>query len=89
MREIDARSFLPRFRAWIDEDPRNMELVAEFLIERAIGGHFGYFKLLLDLVDGTPEEWAANELTGQVAFSFVVVDARHPAENPKDQRAAA
>ena len=89
MREIDARSFLPRFRAWLDEDARNMELVAEFLIEKATGGHFGYFKLLVDLVDGKPDEWAENELTGETSSSLVVVDARHHAERPVDHRAAA
>ena len=26
--------------------------IAEFVIEKAMGGHFAYFKLVLDLVDG-------------------------------------
>ena len=89
MREFDARSFLPRFRAWLDEDARNMELVAEFLIERSISGHFGYFKLLVDLVDGKPHEWAANELTGEVTSSLVVIEAGQDAEYQKAHRAAA
>ena len=89
MSEAEARSFLTRFRVWLDEDARNMEHVAEFLIERATGGHFGYFRLLVDLVDGNPHEWAANELTGEASCSLIVVDTRHLAQNPKGHRAAA
>jgi hypothetical protein len=89
MREIDARSFLSRFRAWLDEEPRNMEYIAEYLIERATGAHFGYFRLLFDLVDGKPNECAANELTGEHSSPLVVVDGRAHPEWAVDYRAAA
>ena len=29
-----------------------LERLAEYVIEKAISGHFGFFKLLLDMVDG-------------------------------------
>jgi hypothetical protein len=40
------------FRASLDEDERNVERIAAYLIAKALSGHFGFFKLLLDMVDG-------------------------------------
>jgi hypothetical protein len=37
--------------------------IAEYVIERAIDGHFGYFKLVLDLVDGKLHRTAETEWT--------------------------
>jgi hypothetical protein len=41
-------------RAWLDgdESERNANRLAEYVVEKAISGHFGFFKLLLDIVDG-------------------------------------
>jgi hypothetical protein len=60
MKPTDARSFVLSLRAWLDDDQDDHKLnrLAMFVIERALHGHFGYFKLLLDLVDGpvTPRD---------------------------------
>jgi hypothetical protein len=52
-------------RAWLDGDKseENAERLALYMIERAIEGHFGFFKLVLDLVDGKLHRTAEDEMT--------------------------
>ena len=40
--------------AWLDgeDGDGNANRLAEYVVEKAISGHFGFFKLLLDMVDG-------------------------------------
>jgi hypothetical protein len=48
------------------------------VIEKAMSGHFGYFKLLIDLVDGKLRPTAEEELALDCGYAAVVVDV--PAE---------
>jgi hypothetical protein len=52
-------------RAWIDEEQtgRNAERVVEYVCRKALSGHFGFFKLLIDVVDGKLHPTAEEELT--------------------------
>ena len=54
MRAADGRTLMLALRAWLDGDDgeRNARRIAEYVIEKAIAGHFGFFKLVIDLVDG-------------------------------------
>lgn len=69
MRAIDSRTLMLALRAWLDEDDgeRNAGQIAEYVIEKAIAGHFGYFKLVFDLVDGKLRPTADEEMTGDDA----------------------
>jgi hypothetical protein len=48
--------------------------IAEFILEKSMGGHFGYFKLVLDLVDGTLHRTAEDEMTFAPDCVLVVAD---------------
>ena len=65
MKPVDHRLFVRALREWIysDESGRNTERVAEFVIAKAMTGHFAYFKLVIDLVDGKVRPTAEDELT--------------------------
>jgi hypothetical protein len=65
MKTLGHRTFNLAFRAWLDGDEtgRNAELVAAFVIEKALGGHFAYFKLLIDLVEGNARPSCDDEAT--------------------------
>jgi hypothetical protein len=52
----------------------NTQWIAEFIIERAMSGHFGYFKLVLDLVDGKLHRTAEDEMTFEPECVLVVAD---------------
>jgi hypothetical protein len=63
MRKAAARSLTLALRAWLNDDERNAERIAEQVIAKALAGLFAYFRLLLDLVDGkirptAEEEWS-------------------------------
>jgi hypothetical protein len=64
-------------RTWLDGDDgeRAGERIAELIIGRAMSGHFGYFKLVLDLVDGKLHKTAEEELTFETDC-FIALDAR-------------
>jgi len=63
-------------RAWLDGDEgdRNVQRLAEYVIEKAISGHFGFFKLLLDLVDGKLHLTAEDEMTFEAGCVLVVAE---------------
>ena len=65
MKTLDSRTLMLAFRAWLDEDEsgRNADRIAEFIVEKAMSGHFGYFKLVIDLVDGKLHQTAEDERT--------------------------
>jgi hypothetical protein len=42
------------------------------VIEKAMSGHFAYFKLVIDLVDGKIRRTAAHEMTADTASTLVV-----------------
>ena len=76
MKTADARSMMLALRAWLDEGDgeQNARRIAEFVIERAIAGHFGFFKLLLDMVDGKLRRTAEDEMTFEPVCVLVAVD---------------
>ena len=65
MKLPDGQRFMLALRAWIyeDESGRNVERVMEYIYEKALSGHFGFFKLLIDVVDGKLHPTAEEELT--------------------------
>ena len=78
MKLPDGRKFTLALGAWIDADEsgRTADLIAEFVCERALSGHFGYFKLLINLVDGKLHPTAEEELTFEAHCVPLVVDER-------------
>ena len=52
MTGYDPRSFTKRLRAWLDADERDLDRLVEFIFEKATSPHFGFFKLMVDMVDG-------------------------------------
>jgi hypothetical protein len=51
-------------RAWLNGDrtDQNADRVVEYVVAKAIAGHFGFFKLVIDLVDGKIRQTAEEEL---------------------------
>jgi hypothetical protein len=52
MRVNDARSYTNVLRAWLDADALNWERLFEYVCHKAISPHFGFSKLIFELVDG-------------------------------------
>jgi hypothetical protein len=74
-------------RAWLEGDSRDSgemraRRIAELVLEQALAGHFGYFRLLLDLVDGKIRPTAEEEMTGEADCVLIADDGRdaEPAE---------
>ena len=65
MNMLGQRTFAQALREWIDRDETggNAERVARFVVEKALAGHFAYFKFIIDLVDGKLRQTTEDELT--------------------------
>jgi hypothetical protein len=74
MRRIESGSLMLALRAWLDEDKRNADRIARHVIDKAIVGHIGYFRLLLDMVDGPIRLSREEEMTGEADWPIVVAD---------------
>ena len=74
MRIADSRTLMLALRAWLDEDERNASQIAEYVIERAIAGHIGYFRFVIDTIDGPIRLSREDETTGEVDWVQVVAD---------------
>jgi hypothetical protein len=71
-------------RAWLESmSEADCERVVKYVYERAISGHFGYFKLIIDVVDGKIRQTAEEELTFEPDCVLIVVDGEPVAEYPK------
>ena len=81
MRGVDSRTLMLAFRAWLD-DERNARRIAELICAKALAGHFAYFRLLLDRVDGKIRPSAEEEGTFEPDCVFIADDGREaePAE---------
>jgi hypothetical protein len=88
MREADSRTLMLALRAWLEGDSRDpgemrARRLAELIIAKAIGGHFGYTRLLFDLVDGPIRPTMEAEMTGEpdcrLAVASVEVKGREAA----------
>jgi hypothetical protein len=76
MKTPDSRALMLALRAWMDEDEsgRNADRVVEFVYEKAVSGHFGFFKLVIDLVDGKLHPTAEEERTFEADCTIVPTD---------------
>jgi hypothetical protein len=76
MKALDSRTFIRAFQKWLnsDETGENAERVARFVIAKAMSGHFAYFKLVIDLVDGKVRPSAEEEWTFESDCVLVVAD---------------
>jgi hypothetical protein len=76
MKWADSRSIMLALRAWLDEDDgdENASQIAEYVLQKAIAGHFGFFKLVFDMVDGKLRPTAEDEMTFEDDCVFVVAD---------------
>ena len=77
MKRANGRSMMPILRAYLASDSpevcdRLAGRIAKYVIERAIDGHSGCFKLVLDLVDGKLHRTAEHEMTFGPNFVFVL-----------------
>ena len=80
MKGADSRTRMLALRAWLNEDERNARRIAELIYAKALAGHFAYFRLLLDLVDGKIRPTAEEEMTGEADCVLVVADDSRRAE---------
>lgn len=74
MRKGDSAALMLAFRAWLDEDDGNARRLAEHVIKRAMAGRFGYFRFLLDAVDGPIRPTAEYEMSLEPDYVLVVAD---------------
>jgi len=79
MKRVDSRSMMPVLRAYLtgesrEDCDRHACRIAEYVIEKAMIGHFGYFKLVLDLVDDKLYRTAEVEMTFAPDCVLVVGD---------------
>lgn len=82
MKGADRRSIVLSLRAWLDgdESDRNARRLAGYVIEKAICGHFGFFKLLLDLVDGPIARDCEDSRIVPQASTLILIDDQRGAE---------
>jgi hypothetical protein len=81
MKRGGTRSMMPILRAYLEggssvENDWNAGRIAEFIVEKAMSGHFAYFTLVLDLVDGKLHRTAEDEMTFESDCFLVVNDDR-------------
>jgi hypothetical protein len=79
MKRANGTSMMPILRAYFTSDSsevcdRLAGRIAEFVIEKAIAGHFGYFKLVLDFVDGKLYQTAEDEMTFEPDCVLILAD---------------
>jgi hypothetical protein len=85
MKGADGRLIMRILRAWLDGDKsdRNADLIVAYVIAKAMSGHFGYFKLVIDLIDGKLRPSAEDEMTFETDCTIILPDDAHSAELPK------
>jgi hypothetical protein len=74
MRKTDSGILMLALRAWLDEDEGNARRIAELVYAKALAGHIGYFRFLLDTVDGPIRLSREEETTGEADWGIVVAD---------------
>jgi hypothetical protein len=88
MKRANGRSMMLILRAYLTSESREVcdrlaGRIAEFILEKSMDGHFGYFKLVLDLVDGKLHRTAEDEMTFAPDCVLVVADNRREVEAAK------
>jgi hypothetical protein len=86
MRKADAGSLMLALRAWLDEDERNVRRIIEYVITRAMAGHIGYFRFVIDTVDGPIRPTTEEEWTFEPDSVLIVADDRREVEPAKAAR---
>ena len=81
----DSQSMVPALRAWLDgaDGERNADRLAEYIIEKAMGGHFGFFKLLLDMVDGPIARESDDSRIVSHDCTLIIIDDRRGQKSSK------
>jgi hypothetical protein len=74
MKGTNARSFTMSLRDWLDADEQNFGRLAKFVFEKATSPHFGFFKLMVDLVDGPVDPESAPGRIFPDDHTLVIVD---------------
>jgi hypothetical protein len=83
MTKADRGLLMLALRAWLDEDERNARRVVEVIYAKALAGHFGYFRFLIDTVDGPIRPTAEEEGTFEAACVIVIADDGQDVETAK------
>jgi hypothetical protein len=88
MKRAEGRLMMLVLHAYLNSDcredcDRHAGRIAEFIIDKAISGHFGYFKLVLDMVDGKLHRTAEEEMTFESDCVLVAADDRRDAGTAK------
>jgi hypothetical protein len=62
MKPVDSHTLMLALRVWLDggDTERKATRIAAYVIAQSLAGHFGYFKLLLDMVDGRIHQSAVD-----------------------------
>ena len=85
MKGAYSQSIMLSLRAWLDgeDGERNADRLAEYVIAKAISGHFGLFKLLLDMVDGPIARESDDSLIVPHDCTLIISDDRRGSEIAK------
>jgi hypothetical protein len=83
MRKTDSGIQTLALRAWLGEDERNVRRIVELVYEKAVAGHIGYLRFLLNVVDGKIRPTAEEEMTGEADWLLVVAENERAADMVK------
>jgi hypothetical protein len=83
MSKADCGTLMLAFRAWLDEDERNVRQLVEYVIGRAIVGHIGYIRSVIDTVDGPIRLTAEREFASEADWAPIVAAAEPEAGTVK------
>jgi hypothetical protein len=78
-----ARSFTRVLRDWLEEEDGNPARLAEFVIGKALGGHFGFFKMVIELKDGPVDPESVPGRIFPDDHALVIVDGRQNVQRAK------
>jgi hypothetical protein len=78
MKAAEPRLLMLAIRSWLDEDDGEeyARRIAEYVVEMATSGHFGYFHFLLNAVDGPIRLTAEEEWTFEAGCVLIFADGR-------------
>ena len=75
MKRTDGPSAFRDLRAWLKSaSESDCDRIAKYVCDQAMSGHFGFFKLLIDLVDGKLRQTAEVELTCETDCVLILID---------------
>jgi hypothetical protein len=77
MTGADARTLMLALRAWLDGESRDSgeartRRLVELIYAKALAGHSGYFRFLLNAVDGKIRPTAEEEITCEADCVLVI-----------------